>query len=297
MNTLEEKKENRFFKRRFTDSWFASALLAFLMLLMGQFLGTLIQFIPGIPYTNAVKTGLMYFEFWGIWATVLLYMAVTKKNRPLIKYIGSGTKGNNWTNLLLGLLIGAGMNCFCILIACLHNDIYLIFDSFQPIPFVIIIFAVFVQSSAEELVCRGFLYQRLRRSYKHPAVAIVGNSALFAALHLLNDGITVLSFINILVVGILFSLMVYYMDSIWCAMAAHAAWNFTQNIIFGLPNSGITVPFSVFKLDASTARNSFAYNVGFGIEGTIFADLVLILGCVLLFMWGRKKKSVEVEDE
>ena len=61
-----------------------------------------------------------------------------------------------------------------------------------------------------------------------------------------------------------------------------------------MPNSGITVPFSVFKLDASTARNSFAYNIGFGIEGTIFADLVLILGCVLLFMWGRKKKSVEV---
>ena len=165
------------------------------------------------------------------------------------------------------------------------------------IPFVIMFLTVFVQSSAEELLCRGFLYQRLRRSYKHPAVAIVGNSALFAALHLFNEGVTVLSIINILVVGILFSFMVYYMDSIWCAMAAHAAWNFTQNIIFGLPNSGITVPFSVFKLDASTARNSFAYNIGFGIEGTIFADLVLILGCVLLFMWGRKKKSVEVENE
>lgn len=293
MENVEEKEE----KRRFTDTWFVSALLAILLMLLGQFLGILIEFIPGIQYTDTVITGIMYFEFWGIWAIVLLYMAVTKKNRPLLKYIGTGTKGNNWINLLIGLLIGAGMNGICILAAWLHKDITLTFDSFQPIPFVIIFLTVFVQSSAEELLCRGFLYQRLRRSYKHPAVAIVGNSALFAALHLFNEGVTVLSIINILVVGILFSLMVYYMDSIWCAMAAHAAWNFTQNIIFGLPNSGITVPFSVFKLDASTARNSFAYNVGFGIEGTIFADLVLILGCVLLFMWGRKKKSVEVENE
>lgn len=293
MENVEEKEE----KRRFTDTWFVSALLAILLMLLGQFLGILIEFIPGIQYTDTVITGIMYFEFWGIWAIVLLYMAVTKKNRPLLKYIGTGTKGNNWINLLIGLLIGAGMNGICILAAWLHKDITLTFDSFQPIPFVIIFLTVFVQSSAEELLCRGFLYQRLRRSYKHPAVAIVGNSALFAALHLFNEGVTVLSIINILVVGILFSLMVYYMDSIWCAMAAHAAWNFTQNIIFGLPNSGITVPFSVFKLDALTARNSFAYNVGFGIEGTIFADLVLILGCVLLFMWGRKKKSVEVENE
>ena len=30
--------------------------------------------------------------------------------------------------------------------------------------------------------------------------------------------------------------------------AVHTAWNFTQNILFGLPNSGINVPYSVFKL-------------------------------------------------
>ena len=57
------------------------------------------------------------------------------------------------------------------------------------------------------------------------------------------------------------SLMVYYMDSLWCAFAVHTAWNFTQNILFGLPNSGINVPYSVFKLNAATARDSFAYNI------------------------------------
>lgn len=288
----EVKKEKKFFKRKFTDTWFATALLTILLLFLGQLLGILLELIPGITSTDVGITAVLYFEFTGIWVIVLLYMVITKKNRPLLKFIGTGTKGNDWIHLLIGLLIGFGLNVLCILAAWLHKDIVLVYDSFRPVSFVIVFIAVFVQSSAEELLCRGFLYQRLRKSYEHPAVAIVGNAALFAALHLLNEGVTVLSIINILVVGILFSLMVYYMDSIWCAMAMHAAWNFTQNIVFGLPNSGMTVPFSVFKLEASTARDSFAYNVGFGIEGTVFADIVLIISCIVLFMWGRKKERV-----
>lgn len=288
----EVKKEKKFFKRKFTDTWFATALLTVLLLFLGQLLGILLELIPGITSTDVGITAVLYFEFTGIWVIVLLYMMITKKNRPLLKFIGTGTKGNDWIHLLIGLLIGFGLNVLCILAAWLHKDIVLVYDSFRPVSFVIVFIAVFVQSSAEELLCRGFLYQRLRKSYEHPAVAIVGNAALFAALHLLNEGVTVLSIINILVVGILFSLMVYYMDSIWCAMAMHAAWNFTQNIVFGLPNSGMTVPFSVFKLEASTARDSFAYNVGFGIEGTVFADIVLIISCIVLFMWGRKKERV-----
>ncbi len=34
-------------------------------------------------------------------------------------------------------------------------------------------------------------------------------------------------------------------------MGVHMAWNYTQNIIFGLPNSGIVSGFSLFKLDAA----------------------------------------------
>ena len=79
------------------------------------------------------------------------------------------------------------------------------------------------------------------------------------------------------------------MDSLWCAMAAHTAWNFTQNMILGLPNSGIVSPFSVFKLDAASAVNSYAYNVGFGIEGTVMAIIVLIVSSVLIFVLYHKK--------
>lgn len=291
MTDTQPTKERKFFNRKLTDTLIVLYILTFILITVGQLLGILLEFVPFFTSSDAAVTGVIYFEFIGIWIIALLYMWLTKKNRPILAHIGGKRRGNNWKNLLIGLAIGFGMNGFCILVAWLHKDIVLYFDSFHPVSFLLIFIAVFVQSSAEELMCRGFLYQRLRMSYKHPAVAILGNSALFALLHLLNDGVTILSLLNIFVVGILFSLMVYYMDSLWCAMAAHAAWNFMQNIIFGLPNSGIVLPYSVFKLDASTATDSFAYNVGFGIEGTIFADAVLIIACIILFIWGKKKNK------
>ena len=79
-------------------------------------------------------------------------------------------------------------------------------------------------------------------------------------------------------------------------MAAHTAWNFTQNIIFGLPNSGNVSPVSIFKLDASTAMDSFAYDVGFGVESTIVAITLIIVSCIIVYLWGSKnnKKPTEI---
>lgn len=301
----EEKKENKDQesqekkKRSWTDFFLVPLLLVFVLMLAGSIVGELLCLLRRVvmpeltPFWEIFD---MYFSFIGIWILTLLYLFLTKKNRPILKAIGTEMKGNNIKLLLLGFLIGFVTNGICILGAWLHGDIYLYYDSFPVIKLLVLFIAVFIQSSAEELLCRGVLYQRLRKGYKHPAIAIIGNAVLFSALHLGNSGVTVLSLLNIVVVGIMFSLMVYYFDSIWCAMAAHAMWNFNQNIIFGLPNSGAVSPVSILKLDATTAVDSFAYNVGFGVEGTILACVVLILGSLLIWWIGRKKgmKPTEV---
>ena len=94
--------------------------------------------------------------------------------------------------------------------------------------------------------------------------------------------------ISILLIAVLYSLVIHYFDSIWFGMAAHAAWNFTQNILLGLPNSGIVSPYSVFKLDASTARSTWIYDVGFGVEGTLLANVVTAIAIVIVILLGRK---------
>lgn len=307
MDDLEKKTENEQAvatqqnraKRGISDTVPLLYVITMILIVFGQSLGMVLEFIPFMTGSDVMVTATLYFEFIGIWVLMILYMYLTPKNKPILKAVGGTASGNDWLGLLIGIVIGFGLNALCILVAWLHKDIVLYFDSFQPLYLILIFIAVFIQSSAEELLCRGFLYQRLMRSYGKPVVAIVVNSLFFALMHLMNDGVTVLSLLNIFVVGVLFSLMVYYMDSLWCAMAAHAAWNFTQNILFGLPNSGIVVPYSVFRLEASTARNSFAYNVGFGIEGTLLADAILILACVGLYLWGRKygRKPLDVWAE
>jgi membrane protease YdiL (CAAX protease family) len=91
------------------------------------------------------------------------------------------------------------------------------------------------------------------------------------------------------VTAVFYSLFVYYFDSIWLPMAAHAAWNFTQNIIFGLPNSGMVSTFSVMKLDASLGQLTFFYDPVFGVEGSAFLLIFSIVLMIAVIVIGEKK--------
>ena len=290
-----------FFKKIHTENfrWYDEAILVmlfatFMMLICGQIMGGLVE----APFANLIEndstgywsTFFMYFGFIGTWIVFMLEFLIVKKDRPILKALWTAPKGNNIKYLGIGFLIGFGLNIICAIVAVLNKDISLHYDSFNFIKLLLLFVAVFIQSSAEEMVCRGFIFQRLRRGYRHPAVAIILNSLLFTSMHLFNPGASVISMTAVLAAGLLFSLMVYYMDSIWCAMAAHTAWNFTQNLILGLPNSGMVSPVSVFKLDAATAKSSFAYSVEFGLEGSITAIAVMIItGIVIIVLYHKKE--------
>ena len=265
-----------------------TCILAYILILAGQILGELAVLASGALKSDLGTTAGLYFSFAGIWL-VLFLNALIRKNRPLFKAYGTGCKGNNAVNLLIGLLIGIGMNGAAILMAWMHGDIRMYFDKFEPVPFIILFIAVFVQSAAEEMVCRGFIYQRVLRTYRNRFwLAVIINSVFFGMIHLGNNGISAMAVVDLVVTGLLFSAMVYYFDSLWMAMAAHAGWNFTQSILAGLPNSGIVVPYSVFRLDAASARDSFFYNVAFGVEGTVPAIAIQAVVLVALVAIGIK---------
>lgn len=286
-----EEKKTKEGKRKITDHFIVIFLLAFLMMLVGQTLGSFVYLIPFLRNTETGVTLGIYLAFTGIWAVMIPYLYVTRKNRPILQILGRRQGGNRFRYFLFGILAGFLLNAACVLAAWLHGDIALSYDSFQPGYFLLFFLAVLIQSAAEEFLCRGFIYQRLLRSYGKPWIAILGNSLLFGVLHLFNNGVTVLSVLNIVLIGLLFSFVVYYMDSLWCAMALHAAWNFTQNIIFGLPNSGIVSPCSVFQLEASTARNSLIYNVEFGVEGALPASIFVAAACAAVYLCFRNRKE------
>lgn len=234
-----------------------------------------------------------YLSFDGVWIFFLLIMLLFKSNRPMMKALAYRKETNNVKGALIGLLLGFGTNGICILLSCLTGDIKLSFNGFKPVLLIAFLIAVCVQSGAEELTDRCYLYQKLRRGYRNPWIAILVNAAVFSAMHLFNPGITVLSVIDICLSGLIFSLFVYYYDCWWAAVMMHTGWNFTQSILFGLPNSGIVSAYSLFKLDAASARDGIFYTVNFGVEGSLGSVIILaaVAGIILYLNRGKGEKA------
>lgn len=286
MKTHNNRKNAK--QRKLSDTLLYLFGITFLLMLVGTTVGMLLELIPVFHTNDMMSTALVYLEYGGIWIVALLFIAITKRNRPILQILRKKNCGNTVSRFFFGLGLGFCLNLICIAPALIRGDIHITFRNLNPIALLFVFIAVFVQSSAEEFICRGFLYQRIMAGYSNPLVAVLGNAFFFMLFHIMNEGVTILSLTNIFLFGIFFSLIYICFDSIWCAMAAHAAWNYTQNILFGLPNSGICVPFSLFSLNTSTATNSVFYNVTFGVEGTIFVSLVLIAACSLFYYYGKK---------
>ena len=294
-----------FFKRIHTEKfrWYDEILLvsifSFLITLAGQLLGSILNglifvkiFDMNTPF-NA--TFFQYFSTIGVWIFGVFIIAILKHRRPILKAISTKAKGNNIRYLALGLLIGFGLNFGCAAVAMLHKDIHISFSRFEPLPFLGLLLAVFVQSSSEELIDRAYVFQTLKKGYRNKWVAIIGNALMFSLMHGFNPGVTTLALANIFFSGLLFSLFVYFFDSIWCAYGIHTGWNFTQSILLGLPNSGLVFPYSIFELDTATATSTFAYNVEFGIEGTILSTIVLMLACLVVYLIGKKRNEEPID--
>ena len=257
------------------------------LLFVGQFISIFTNPFPLPNYfsNNFKSTFNIYVNFWGIWIAFILFCIIFKeKNKVILDSVKYNRMCNNFKMLLLGFLIGFVLNGFCAAVAILHGDIKLTFYKFEIVNLILLFIAVFIQSSSEELIFRGFIYQRLKNRYKNIEFAIIVNSIFFAVLHLGNNGMSVTGFIDILLSGVFFSLMFCAFDSIWLVMACHTTWNFTQNILLGLPNSGTFSKYSLFMMDKNSATSSFAFDKNFGLEGAALSTTLMFIGCVIMYI-------------
>ena len=232
-----------------------------------------------------------------IWSVVALFLLCRfKKNKPIWRSFIPTKEGHAWKLLGAGLLLGFLTNFFCILCALLHGDIKLYFESsFSQIPvFILALLMVFIQSSSEEMWTRGFMYERINVHY--PLwVAIAVNGIFFGLLHAANPGVSVTAIIGICVTGVSYSLLRWYTGNLWACMGIHTMWNFTQNFIFGLPNSGIVSETSIFHMDAVNAVSNWIYNYEFGVEAAIPAIFVdALLGVIIIILAKRSGRLGEL---
>jgi membrane protease YdiL (CAAX protease family) len=138
--------------------------------------------------------------------------------------------------------------------------------------------AFLVQGPAEEVLFRGYVLENARGRWGDWWG--VGISALaFSVLHAANPAFGVLPFLNLVLFGAAMALYKLRWDrgQLWGVFAIHTTWNWLQEIVFGLPNSGhsSTAEATLFQAHVTSSLPDMISGGGFGPEGTLGATLVL----------------------
>ncbi|MFI6498610.1 CPBP family intramembrane glutamic endopeptidase [Nonomuraea typhae] len=153
-------------------------------------------------------------------------------------------------------------------------------------PALLVLVGWIVQGSTEEIVTRGFLLPVVGARYG-AAAGVAVSSLLFAALHLLNPGISALSLVNLVLVGVLLGLYALWEGALWGVCLWHAVWNWAQGNVFGFEVSGQDTGMPAI---ADLKENGPDVVTGgmFGPEGGLATTLVLVLGIAVIGLGLRR---------
>lgn len=186
----------------------------------------------------------------------------------------------------------------CVIAAAIHGDLTISRATTMTAP--VAVFALFANiflAAVEEIKFRGFLFGKMNNEGVPLTIAVIVSSAVFSYVHHGNDGFGFIPFISLFVIGTTYALSYYCFDTIWFPFTLHGMWNFSQDFLYGLPNSGSPAVVSFFN---STVKESglsrFFYDEAFGIEGSYLAILVNLAVCIILMLIAAKKRKKEENE-
>lgn len=196
-------------------------------------------------------------------------MGFTKRNMSSFY-----AKGIGWSAVLIG-----GAYLICVLTGACHFEGV----SAQLVPGYVVFYLIgyMIQGLAEEVICRGYLLVSLSRR-NSVWYSVILSSGVFMAMHMSNEHVTVLAYINLFLCGLLFGLLFVESGSIWMVAALHSGWNFLQGNIFGISVSGTAKASSVFDSSFSDGW-SFMNGGDFGLEGGLAVSIVLAVGIYVVY--------------
>ncbi|MDU4911363.1 type II CAAX endopeptidase family protein [Clostridium baratii] len=228
-------------------------------------------------------------------AIIIFYFLIVKyKEKRSIASIGFKLNKSTLYEYLSGFLIGILLiGIIAILIVITGNGS---FESNKNIdlsfvgPFILVIIGWCIQGASEEIMMRGHMMPVLGNRFG-PISGILISSSYFGALHLLNNGISVLAIVNLILFGIFASVFAIYKRSLWGVCALHSAWNFAQGNLFGFLVSGIKTNGGQIITTKITEGNII--NGGnFGPEGGLITSVILILAILVVsYLLKRKNKA------
>lgn len=262
----------------------------------------IIEFIPGFVIGVAkIKLAPTFVTVVNLLTTPVITIGVMvycrlieKRNWRSMGFIKKGAV----KQYLFGVVIGAAMIGLTLLISILTGSMeYVSFNKDSNYIIIAIIFIGFLlQGMEEEVLLRSYFFPSL--STRIPVLfAIIISSLFFAALHLLNSGITVLSLVNLALYGVFMCIYVLKTNSIFGACAIHSIWNFIQGNVFGILVSGQGTNDSVFTFAAKEGGSEWFNGGAFGLEGGFSTTIVLVVAMVITLLVPFKKKASDTPAE
>ena len=274
-------------KAKFLPSVWLECLIFFLLFWISQILQVIILLIPTIfemlknpdniqeiIASPTVRTTSLFSTVMVIIIVIIYCKLIQKRSLASLGIVKANAVKHYLLGCLLGLLFSAVVYTILFLFGCVGS----ITNNGFHISVFMLFFAFIVQSASEELLMRGYLMNSIAAKSKVP-LAIFLNSFLFMMLHLLNPGVTFISMLNILIYGVIFSLLCLLTDNIWLACGMHFSWNFALGCIYGGNVSGITLN-SLFSV--TLKGNDILTGSDFGIEGSIITTLIGLLIVLIL---------------
>ncbi len=141
----------------------------------------------------------------------------------------------------------------------------------------------------EEIICRGVLFRVVEEGLG-TWIALIVSALFFGAAHIFNPGATLWSSAAIAIeAGLLFGMLYHVSRSLPLCMGLHAAWNFAQGTIYGIPVSGL-------KADGwlvSTRSGPDWLSGGiFGAEASVIALALCLLCFTALLVMALRRRSI-----
>ncbi|MEO7990217.1 MAG: type II CAAX endopeptidase family protein [Chryseolinea sp.] len=190
--------------------------------------------------------------------------------------------------LLIGMLIGSGLMILPAMILTVFGYVNWQTNVFS---FSIIISGIGIflaVAAAEELLFRGFIFQRLIHAFgKWPAQFII--AGLFLLTHLNNPGMSGVTkqfaVLNIFIASIMFGIAYLKTKNLAMPLGLHFMANFVQGTVLGFGVSG-GKEVSVFK-PIFTDTPIWLSGGDFGLEASILGLVFVTLFTVLFYFWKR----------
>ena len=198
------------------------------------------------------------------------------------------TKKRIVPSYLLGIAIGAGLLLLMLVPTLIAEFGNITYNGFSSIV-IVFLFAFIIQSAAEEILFRGYLMTALGNRVS-TFWAVMISSLVFALLHLVNGDATVLSLVQIFLLGAFLGFYVVRTNNIWGACGIHFAWNFLQGLFAGIEVGGVTIDYSIISFEGVDFYPEVGNAIGQPSDLIPIAFLLAVIAAVLFV--GRNRIAV-----